>query len=230
LAAGSLTPQGSTGMPTSGGNSSGCDGAQDVGPQRDQRPPFGAGSGSAPPPKPSAPGAAAKVLSGPAGPGSAEGQQGTAAAGGQAALATAGSGSISSSGSFAGSSFGGIAHSYSGESLEDLESMRMSSASFAAALAEAEAIAAGVAAHMAAAQQQAGQGQVAGASGAKADGSSAQADRYASRQFIGAGCCAATHCVFASCWPTCALIVHSCSPADVAVTLSWQDTVWWLRV
>lgn len=41
-----------------------------------------------------------------------------------------------------------------GDSLEDLESMRLSSASFAAALAEAEAIAANVAASMAAAHQQ----------------------------------------------------------------------------
>lgn len=69
-------------------------------------------------------------------------------------LATAGSaGSISSGGSSAGSQAGGFPHSCSGESLEDLESMRMSSAYFAAALAEAEAIAAGVAASMAAHQQ-----------------------------------------------------------------------------
>jgi hypothetical protein len=227
LTAGSLTPQGSTGMPTSGGNSSGGDVAQDVGPQRDQRPPLGGpvGSGGAPLRKPSVPGAAAKVLSGPAGPGAAEGQQGTAAAGGQVALATAGSGSISSSGSFAGSSFGGIAHSYSGESLEDLESMRMSSASFAAALAEAEAIAAGVAAHMAAAQQ-AGQGQVAGASGAKVDGSSAPTDRCARGQLTSADCLAVTHCALTPCRLTCALVAHSWSPADVADTLPWQETVW----
>lgn len=157
-AAGTLTPQSSAGLPTSGSNSSSGDGTRDVGPRRDQRPPSSGPFGSAAPPKPSAPGTATKVLSGPVGPSASEG---VAAAGGQAVLATAGSGSISSSGSFGGSGFGGMPHSCSGESLEDLEAMRLSSASFAAALAEAEAIAAGVAAHLAAAQQQGVQGRAA---------------------------------------------------------------------
>ncbi|WIA09105.1 hypothetical protein OEZ85_008517 [Tetradesmus obliquus] len=46
-----------------------------------------------------------------------------------------------------------MAHSYSGDSLEDLEAMRLSSASFAAALEEAEAIAANVEASIARRQQ-----------------------------------------------------------------------------
>lgn len=141
------------------------EGSQDVGPQRDQGPPplggISSSTSSAGPPKPlSLPGAlpasASKVLSGPAGPsaGQAGGASTAAAAGGQVSLATAGSaGSISSGGSSGGSQAGGFPHSCSGESLEDLESMRMSSAYFAAALAEAEAIAAGVAASMAAHQQ-----------------------------------------------------------------------------
>lgn len=154
-AAGALSPQSSCGLQGTTTGSS-ADGAQDVGPQRDQRP----ASGAAAVPKPAsgspssntAAGTPAKVLSGPSvlQPAAA----GAGGASGTIALATAGSGSISSSGSFAGSGFSGIVHSNSGESLEDLESMRLSSASFAAALAEAEAIAANVAASMAAAQQQ----------------------------------------------------------------------------
>jgi nicotinamide mononucleotide (NMN) deamidase PncC len=76
-----------------------------------------------------------------------------------------------------------MAHSYSGESLEDLDAMRMSSASFAAALAEAEAIAANVAASMQQhQQQQAANAAAAAARGAagpdgKLEGSSMQTDR-----------------------------------------------------
>lgn len=178
-AAGALSPQGSSGLLGTTTGSSG-DGAQDVGPQRDQRPASGAAAvpkpASGSPSSTTAAGTPAKVLSGPS-----VLQPAAAGAGGALgtiALATAGSGSISSSGSFVGSGFSGIVHSNSGESLEDLESMRLSSASFAAALAEAEAIAANVAASMAAAQQQqqqAVQVQIPGAS--RPEDGAAAADR-----------------------------------------------------